>query len=86
LAEDLFQKYLNRYVKKISADLSITSRQEAMLAIIHQQYQASYYHGAPYVTDRKRIRDILAVQKPTTLNQLIIEYELKDKKESASKE
>lgn len=86
VTEDLFQKYLNRYVKKISADLSITNRQEAMLATIHQEYQASCYHGSPHVTDKKRIRDILAVQKPSTLNQLIIEYELKDKKESASKE
>jgi hypothetical protein len=85
VVEDLFRKYINRYVKKIP-DLSITNRQETMLHLIHQQYQNSHLHGRPCVTDKRRIRDILAIQKPSILNQLIIEYEAKDKKERAAKE
>jgi hypothetical protein len=75
VVEDLFQKYQNRYIKKIP-DFT-TTKQDKMLNTIHSHYlrfKSSYSR-----TDRTRIMNILSIQKPSDLNQLIGEYEKKDK-------
>lgn len=77
VVEDLFQKYLNKYIKKIP-DCTTTMKQDKMLQIIHLNYLKSMSMYSRR-TDRPRIMDILSFQKPSDLNQLIGEYEKKDK-------
>lgn len=79
VVEDLFQKYQNRYIKKQPADPSVTIKQDRMLKEIHWHFNDSIRAGRRRLTDKVRIRDILAMQKPSDLNQLIAEYEKKDK-------
>lgn len=78
IAEDLFQKYQQRYIKKIP-NISLTEKQDKMLKEIHQHFIESLREGTRRLTDKTRIMDILAIQKPSCLNQLIAEYEKKDK-------
>lgn len=75
---DLFQKYQQRYIKKMP-DTSLTEKQDRMLKEIHTQYIESLKASNRRPTDKTRIMDILSMQKPSTLNQLIAEYEKKDK-------
>jgi|APSaa5957512535_1039671.scaffolds.fasta_scaffold00260_29 hypothetical protein len=79
VVEDLFQKYQIRYIKKNLADPSMSPKQDKMLKEIHMHFSESVRAGRRRQTDRLRIRDILAMQKPSYLNQLIAEYEKKDK-------
>ena len=75
---DLFQKYQQRYIRKMP-DTSLTEKQDRMLKEIHQHFIESLRNGNRRPTDKTRIMDILAMQKPSSLNQLIAEYEKKDK-------
>lgn len=75
---DLFQKYQQRYIRKMP-DTSLTEKQDTMLKEIHRHFIESLRAGNRRPTDKTRIMDILSMQKPTTLNQLIAEYEKKDK-------
>lgn len=75
---DLFQKYQQRYIKKMT-DTSITDKQDKMLKEIHQHFIESLRAGNRRPTNKMRINDILVMQKPSSLNQLIAEYEKKDK-------
>lgn len=75
---DLFQKYQQRYIRKMP-DTSLTEKQDKMLKEIHQHFIESLRAGNRRPTDKTRIMDILAMQKPSSLNQLIAEYEKKDK-------
>jgi len=75
---DLFQKYQQRYIRKMP-DTSLTEKQDMMLKEIHQHFIESLRAGNRRPTDKTRIMDILAMQKPSSLNQLIAEYEKKDK-------
>jgi hypothetical protein len=77
---DLFNKYKKRYIDKTEpSDSTITSKQDRMLKEIHNRYNESVRHGNRIITDKNRISDILAIQKPSDLNQLIGEYEKIDK-------
>ncbi len=76
VVDDLFQKYQEMYVKKTFIDPNISIKVSDMLKTIHLYYKES---GFTRRTDRTRIADILAFQKPSMLNQLIAEYEKKDK-------
>lgn len=78
IAGDLFQKYQQRYIRKMP-DASITEKQDRMLKEIHQHFIDSLRAGNRHPTTKTRIVDILWLQKPSTLNQLIAEYEKKDK-------
>jgi len=75
---DLFQKYQQRYIRKMP-DTSLTEKQDKMLKEIHHHFIESLKAGNRRPTDKTRIMDILAMQKPSSLNQLIAEYEKKDK-------
>ncbi len=75
---DLFQKYQQRYIRKMP-DTSLTEKQDKMLKEIHQHFIESLRAGNRRLTDKTRIMDILWMQKPPSLNQLIAEYEKKDK-------
>ena len=79
IVEDLFQKYKQRYIKKLGDVSPITEKQDKMLKEIHQHYIESLNRGNRRPTNKTRIMDILAIQKPSSLNQLIAEYEKKDK-------
>jgi hypothetical protein len=79
IVEDLFRKYQQRYIKKMMPDTTLTEKQDKMLKEIHQHFLDSLKHSTRRSTDKIRIMDILAMQKPSTLNQLIAEYEKKDK-------
>jgi hypothetical protein len=87
VVEDLFLKYQNRYIWKHPANPTVSDKQDRMLKEIHWHFNESgraglRREGRPQETDgpdRLRIRDILAMQKPSDLNQLIAEYEKKDK-------
>lgn len=74
VVEDLYNKYNHRYIKKGLADPTITSKQTKMLEEIHRCF-IKYHH----LTTKLRIRDIFAMQKPSDQNQLIAEYEKRDK-------
>lgn len=78
VVEDLFVKYQDRYIKK-QPDPTVSNKQDMMLKEIHRYFNESVKAGHRRQTDRLRIRDILAMQKPSDLNQLIAEYEKKDK-------
>jgi hypothetical protein len=75
---DLFQKYQQRYIRKMP-DTSLTEKQDRMLKEIHQHFIESSRAGNRRPTDKTRIMDILSMQSPSSLNQLIAEYEKKDK-------
>lgn len=75
---DLFQKYQQRYIRKMP-DTSLTEKQDNMLKEIHRHFIESLRTGNRRLTDKTRIMDILSIQKPSSLNQLITEYEKKDK-------
>jgi hypothetical protein len=75
---DLFQKYQQRYIRKMP-DTSLTEKQDMMLKEIHKHFIESVKANNRRPTDKTRIMDILAMQKPSSLNQLIAEYEKKDK-------
>lgn len=79
VVEDLFQKYYNRYIRKITADPSVTVKQDKIIKEVHWYFTESAKNGQYRHTDRIKIKDILAMQKPSELNQLIAEYEKKDK-------
>jgi len=82
VVDDLFHKYQNRYIKKHPADPTITTKQDMILKDIHSHFSESVREGRRRQTDKRRIADILATQKPPVLNQLIAEYEKKDKDEA----
>jgi hypothetical protein len=75
---DLFQKYQQRYIRKMP-DASLTEKQDRMLKEIHQHFIESLRAGNRRPTDKTKIMDILSMQSPSSLNQLIAEYEKKDK-------
>jgi len=75
---DLFQKYQQRYIRKMP-DTSLTEKQDSMLKEIHRHFIKSLRVGNRRLTNKTRIMDILSMQKPSSLNQLIAEYEKKDK-------
>lgn len=79
VVDDLFYKYQNRYIKKQQIDGLITTKQDNILKEIHFHFNESVRANRRCRTDRLRIRDILAMQKPSVLNQLIGEYEKKDR-------
>ena len=78
IVEDLYQKYQQRYIKKMP-DTSLTEKQDKILKEIHRHFIESLRAGNRRQTDKTRIMDILAMQKSSSLNQLIAEYEKKDK-------
>jgi len=77
IVEDLFQKYHQKYIRK--SPTFLTEKQDKMLKEIHQHFIESLVANNRRPIDRNRIMDILAMQKPSSLNQLIAEYEKKDK-------
>jgi hypothetical protein len=80
IVDDLFNKYQQRYIRK-QPDSTITENQDKILKKIHGYFIESLRAGNRRSTDKNRIMDILAIQEPTALNQLIAEYEKKDKDE-----
>lgn len=78
IVKDLFQKYKQRYIKKLP-DFAITEKQDKMLKEIHNHFIESLRNGTRRVTNESRIMDILTIQEPSSFNQLIAEYEKKDK-------
>jgi len=79
IAKDLYNKYYNRYITKGHADPSITQKQDMILKQIHNHYVESVKDNHRQNTTRTRINDILSMQKPSVLNQLIGEYKKNDK-------
>lgn len=79
IVEDLFQKYQQRYIKKIPDDTSLTRKQDIMLKEIHRHFINSLKIGNRRSTNKSIIMDILTIQNPSSFNQLIAEYEKKDR-------
>ena len=75
VVNDLFEKYQQIYIKHTHLDL--LPKTASVLSLIHNEYVESRFSQK---TDRKRIADILACIKPTLLNQLIREYQEKERK------
>lgn len=79
IAKDLYNKYYNRYIIKGHADPSITQKQDMILKTIHNHYVESVKDEHRQNTTPNKINDILFMQKPSVLNQLIGEYKKNDK-------
>ena len=72
---DLFRLYEAQYIKKLPVTI-LTDKQEYILEVVHSHFLNS---GKRLPTNHQRISDLLAIQKPSILNQLLGEYEKKDK-------
>jgi hypothetical protein len=78
IVSDLFEKYRMRYMTK-SENVNVTEKQDYILKEIHKHFCESIRMNQRRRTDKRRINDILVIQTPTILNQLIAEYEKQDR-------
>jgi hypothetical protein len=70
---DLFQKYQCRYMNKRFIDVSV--KVNDILEKVHFYFLQSIRINDKRITTPNRIRDILEIQTPTTVNKLLAEYE-----------
>lgn len=75
VAQDLFSKYRDYYIMRNTAEMS--ENVSNILSEVHNVYRNRRYKN--FRIDPNVISDILAMQRPSTLNHLIREYEKENK-------